>query len=151
MLKLYSRFEALLDRIPNALVLLFVRITAAQPFWFSGRSKIEEGTWFTMRPEVVDLFRYEYDLPLISPEIAAPMATLAEHVLPIMLVFGLLTRFSAAGLLVMTAVIQLLVYPDAWWTVHSLWTALLLVPLAMGGGAISLDQLRLKNARSTAA
>ncbi len=149
MLKLYSRFEALLDRIPNALVLLFVRITAAQPFWFSGRSKVEG--WFTMRPEVVDLFRYEYDLPLVSPEIAAPMATVAEHVLPILLVLGLFTRFSAAGLLIMTAVIQLLVYPDAWWTVHSLWTALLLVPLAMGGGAISLDSLLMKNNRSEAA
>ena len=40
----------------------------------------------------------------------------------------------------MTLVIQLLVYPDGW-PEHVLWFALLLLIVARGPGAISLDQL----------
>jgi putative oxidoreductase len=139
MLALYRRFEMLAARLPEAAVLLVVRIAAAQPFWASGRSKVEG--WFSFRPEVVDLFRDEYRLPLIPPEFAAPLTTLAEHVLPLLLVLGLFSRGAALGLFFMTLVIQLLVYPDAFWPVHSLWFALLLVVLWRGGGAWSLDRL----------
>jgi putative oxidoreductase len=139
MLAIYRRFEALAARLPEAAVLLAVRIAAAQPFWASGRSKVEG--WFTFRPEVVDLFRDEYRLPLIPPEIAAPLATVAEHGLPLLLVLGLFSRGAALGLFVMTLVIQFLVYPDAFWPVHSLWFALLLVVLWRGGGAWSLDRM----------
>ena len=139
MLTLYRRFEAQLARIPEALVLLFVRIVAAHPFWASGRTKVDG--LFTLRPEAVDLFREEYNLPLISPELAAPLTMVAEHVLPALLVLGLLARFSALGLIVMTLVIQFLVYPDAWWPVHSLWLGLLLVIVQRGGGTLALDRL----------
>lgn len=139
MLTLYRRFEVQLARIPEALVLLFVRIVAAHPFWASGRTKVDG--LFTLRPEAVDLFREEYNLPLISPELAAPLTMVAEHVLPALLVLGLLTRFSALGLIVMTLVIQFLVYPDAWWPVHSLWLGLLLVIAQRGGGTLALDRL----------
>ncbi|WP_245300251.1 DoxX family protein [Methylocystis bryophila] len=54
---------------------------------------------------------------------------------------GFLTRLSALGLLAMTMVIQIFVYPDAWWTVHAYWVALLVVLIARGPGAISLDYL----------
>ena len=139
MLTLYRRFETQLARIPEALVLLFVRIVAAQPFWASGRTKVEG--LFALRPSTIDLFREEYNLPLISPELAAPLTMVAEHVLPALLVLGLLTRFSALGLIVMTLVIQFLVYPDAWWPVHSLWLGLLLVIVQRGGGTLALDRL----------
>jgi putative oxidoreductase len=139
MLARYRRFEALAARLPEAAVLLAVRIAAAQPFWASGRSKVEG--WFSFRPEVVDLFRDEYRLPLIPPEWAAPLTTVAEHALPLLLVLGLGTRGAALGLFIMTLVIQLLVYPDAFWPVHSLWFALLLVVLWRGGGAWSLERL----------
>ena len=139
MLTLYRRFETQLARIPEALVLLFVRIVAAQPFWASGRTKVEG--LFALRPSTIDLFREEYNLPLISPELAAPLTMVAEHVLPALLVLGLLTRFSALGLIAMTLVIQFLVYPDAWWPVHSLWLGLLLVIVQRGGGTLALDRL----------
>jgi putative oxidoreductase len=42
--------------------------------------------------------------------------------------------------MVMTAVIQLFVYPDGW-PEHILWFALLLLIFARGPGAISLDHL----------
>jgi putative oxidoreductase len=66
------------------------------------------------------------------------LATVAEHVLPVLLVLGLMSRISALGLLVMTAVIQLFVFPEAWIT-HALWAAALLVVIAHGPGRLSLD------------
>ena len=63
---------------------------------------------------------------------------LAEHVLPVLLILGLFARVSAMGLLIMTAVIQVFVFPGAWVT-HGLWAAALLVTLAQGPGRLSLD------------
>ncbi len=139
MLAFYRRFDTALARLQAPAILFAVRIAAAQPFWASGRSKVEG--WFKLRPEVIDLFRDEYRLPLIPPEFAAPITALAEHSLPLLLVLGLFTRGAALGLFVMTLVIQLLVYPDAFWPVHSLWFALLAVLLWRGGGDWSLDRL----------
>jgi putative oxidoreductase len=75
------------------------------------------------------------------------MATVSEHLFPILLVLGLFTRLSAAALLGMTMVIQIFVYPDAWWPVHSLWTALALVLIVQGGGFLSLDAALVKRTR----
>ena len=86
-------------------------------------------------------------MPLLPPELAAQLATVAEHLFPILLVAGLATRLSALGLLAMTAVIQLFVYPDAWPT-HLSWAALLLPLVARGGGALSLDRLLLRAGRA---
>ncbi|MCG8040748.1 MAG: DoxX family protein, partial [gamma proteobacterium symbiont of Stewartia floridana] len=77
---------------------------------------------------------------LIPHEIAAHLATYAEHLFPILLVFGLFTRFAALSLLGMTAVIQLFVYPDAW-NVHMWWAIALLYLIRHGAGQVSLDRL----------
>ena len=66
------------------------------------------------------------------------MAAFAEHVFPVLLLIGLATRFSALALLVMTLVIQIFVYPDAYPT-HGVWMTVLLFLVARGGGAVSLD------------
>jgi putative oxidoreductase len=87
---------------------------------------------------VVDLFRDEYRLPLIPPEIAAPLAAFAEHFFPILILLGLATRLSALGLLGMTMTIQLFVYPDAYPT-HGTWAAVLLYLMVHGPGKLSLD------------
>ena len=78
-------------------------------------------------------------MPVLPPEIAAHLATYAEHLFPILLVLGLFTRFSALALLGMTAVIQIFVYPDAWPT-HLSWAGLLLFLIGRGGGVLSLDR-----------
>lgn len=124
--------------LPASVQLLAARLGIAAIFFLSGRTKVEG--WFTLKDSTIDLFRYEYMLPLIPPEIAAPMATFAEHALPLLLVAGLFTRFAALGLLAMTAVIEIFVYPQAWPT-HLSWAALLLPLIAQGGGKLSLDQL----------
>jgi putative oxidoreductase len=95
----------------------------------------------SLKDSAVALFAQEYKVPLIQPEVAAYAAATLENLLPVLLVLGLATRFSALLLLIMTLVIQLFVYPDAWWTVHAYWAALLLVLISLGPGEISLDYL----------
>lgn len=132
-----DKLHALLSRLlPTSLLLLLARLAVAAVFFLSGRTKVQG--LYTIKDSAYQLFLYEYALPLIPPELAAQLATAAEHVLPAMLVLGLFTRPAAAGLLAMTAVIQLLVYPAAWPT-HLTWAALLLPLIAAGAGAWSLD------------
>lgn len=142
---------ALMAQIPESVIALLGRFSVAAVFWKSGQTKIEglaidivSGSFELGMPRLsssaVDLFRDEYQLPLISPELGATLATLGEHVLPLLLLLGLGTRFAALGLLVMTAVIQLLVYPAAYPT-HGVWAAVLLWLMVRGPGVVSLDHL----------
>lgn len=126
--------------VPEGAMLLFVRITLAGIFWRSGRTKVEDGSWFTISDGTYDLFREDYASVPLPPELAAMAATAAEHLFPMLLVLGLATRLSALALLGMTMVIQLFVFPEAWWPVHSLWAALALVLIVRGAGAASLDR-----------
>lgn len=123
--------------IPEWLIALICRFGIAAVFFLSARTKVEG--LITLKPETFTLFTYEYHVPLLPPEVAAYLATYAEHIFSILLVLGLLTRVSAAGLIGMTLVIQLFVYPDAWPT-HLSWAGPMLYLLARGGGAISLDR-----------
>lgn len=124
--------------LPDALLLFIARAGIASIFWLSGRTKVQG--FMTIKPFTYELFRSEYALPVISPELAAQLAIGAEHLLPLLLVLGLFTRPAAAALLAMTAVIQIFVYPAAWPT-HLAWAGLLLPLVAHGGGAWSLDNL----------
>jgi putative oxidoreductase len=128
----------LFDLIPADAVSLALRVFPALVFWQSGRTKVEG--LFTIKDSTWFLFKEEYALPLIPPDLAAVLATTAEHLLPALMILGLLTRVSALGLLVMTAVIQVFVYPDAWVT-HGLWGAALLALIARGPGRWSLDAM----------
>jgi putative oxidoreductase len=140
-----------LARIPYSLIALIARFSIAAVFWKSGQTKVEglaidivggtfEFGWPRLSSSAVDLFRDEYRVPLLSPELAALLAAGAEHLLPMLILFGLATRLSALGLLVMTAVIQLFVYPDAYPT-HGVWAAVLLMLIARGAGVLSVDYL----------
>ena len=122
---------------PHSLIALAARLALAGIFWMSGRTKVE-GV-FTITDTTYLLFREEYKLPVIPPEWAAQMATVAEHLFPVLLVLGLCTRLSALALLGMTLVIQLFVYPDAWPT-HLSWAALMLYLVGRGAGNVSLDR-----------
>ncbi|MBY0408635.1 MAG: DoxX family protein [Burkholderiaceae bacterium] len=123
---------------PHSLLALANRVGMASIFWLSARTKVDG--WFTISDSAYTLFREEYKLPLLPPELAAQMATVAEHVFPVLLVLGLCTRLSALALLGMTVVIQTFVYPDAWPT-HLSWAALLLYLVGRGAGAWSLDRV----------
>lgn len=129
------RLRTLLHRVPDALLLFASRTFVAAVFWQSGRTKVDG---WGLNASATYLFAEEYRLPLIDPLLAAHLAALAEHVFPVLLVIGLASRLAAAALLLMTLVIQCLVYPDAWPT-HGCWAALLLWIIARGPGDWSLD------------
>ena len=122
--------------LPGSLLLLVQRLGIAAVFFMSGRTKVDG--LLTVNDTAFELFRSEYALPLVKPEIAAYAATYSEHLFPLLLVLGLFTRFAALALLGMTTVIEIFVYPDAWPT-HLSWAGLLLPLIAMGGGKLSLD------------
>lgn len=140
-----------LARIPDSLIALVGRFSIAAVFWKSGQTKVQgfavdivSGEFQFGVPRlsdsVVALFRDEYRLPFVSPELAAPLAAFAEHLFPLLILIGLATRFSAVALLIMTMTIQLLVYPDAYPT-HGVWATVLLFLVAKGAGVFSLDHL----------
>ena len=144
--------------------LLLARLAVARVFLMSGLTK-----WngpFQFNPDKYDLFLYEFFCPeearpgalmLCADQVQgtytpmmqwfverfANLAGIMEILLPLLLIFGLTSRFAAAGLLVMTLVIERLVFPDAasWWGSHVWWSAILLVIMAHGPGAWSLDRL----------
>ncbi len=137
------------DRIPHTLVALLARFSIAAVFWNSGQTKIEglainfisrdfQLGWPRLSDSAVALFQDEYKLPFIAPQFAALMAATAEHVFPLLILFGLATRFSALAILGMTLVIQVFVYPGAYAT-HGTWAAVLLYLLARGPGVLSID------------
>ena len=123
---------------PPSLLLLVQRLGIAAVFFMSGRTKVDG--WFTINDSAFELFRTDYRLPFIAPVPATYAATTAEHLFPILLTLGLFTRVSAGALLVMTLVIEIFVYPDAWPT-HLSWAGLLLPLIALGGGKFSLDRI----------
>jgi len=137
---LRSRWNALADRIGgligHSFLALVMRFAIAAIFFQSGRTKVEG--ILTITDSTYELFRDEYKIPLVPPEIAAHMAAYAEHFFPVLLVLGLCTRLSALALLGMTTVIEVFVYPDAWPT-HLSWAGLLLYLVARGGGMLSVD------------
>ncbi|MES9973280.1 DoxX family protein [Candidatus Thiodiazotropha sp. LNASS1] len=131
-------FDFIGKSIPEWGIALLARGAIAYTFWSSGRSKVSG--FLDISDSTFLLFEHEYGVPLIPPNIAAYMATYAEHFFPILLVLGLFTRFAALSLLIMTAVIQLFVYPDAW-NVHMWWALAMLYLIRHGGGLVSLDRL----------
>jgi putative oxidoreductase len=144
-----GRFAALCERIPHWFIAALARFSIAAVFWKSGQTKIEglaidlvAGAftigWPRLADSTIPLFREEYALPLVQPEIAAYAAATAEHVFPVLLLVGLATRLSAVALLLMTLTIELFVYPAAYPT-HGVWAVALLYLIARGPGELSLD------------
>jgi len=147
MLRLLDRLNALFSSIPHDLIALLARISVGTVFLRSGLLKLEgwaDGT-------TVALFRDEYQVPLLSPDVAAVLAMSAELTLPWLLFAGLGTRVAALALLLMTAVIQLFVYPNAFDT-HGTWAVAFLYLMKFGAGRLSFDWLlsRIRVARTAA-
>lgn len=140
--RFYDRGVAIVgSRLVEGAALLLLRVALAGVFWRSGQTKVVEGDFFQIDPSQYDLFRSEFSGLPLDPVLAVPLTTFAEHFFPVLLLFGLATRLSAGALLVMTLVIQIFVFPDAWWPVHSLWAAMAAMLIVRGGGLFSLDAL----------
>ncbi|HTL91553.1 MAG TPA: DoxX family protein, partial [Steroidobacteraceae bacterium] len=132
MMKYLFRFRTWLESVPYSVLALPLRFSVAWIFWNAGQVKLIN--W----QRTIELFRDEYQVPILPPELAANIALSVELTVPVLLALGLFTRAGVVVLLGMTAVIQAFVYPDAWPT-HLQWTAMMLVLLSRGAGAISAD------------
>ena len=130
--------KRLAERIPYSLVALIARLSVASVFWRSAQTKVDE--FLQVRSSTFYLFREEYKVPLIPPDIAAYLATYQELIGAVLLVIGLATRLTALAFIGMVAVIQIFVFPEGW-PDHILWFALLFLLVARGPGAISVDHL----------
>lgn len=130
----FRRLIGIADAIPLSLVQLAGRIAVGTVFWQSAQTKL--ASW----PVTIQLFAFEYKLPIIDPAVAAPLATAAELAGAAMLFLGLFARFGALILLGVTATIQIFVFPGHW-VEHLLWASVLLLILARGPGVISLDKI----------
>jgi putative oxidoreductase len=136
MKSLADRGIVLAGAVPESLVSLTARIAVGGVFWRSGQTKIEA---LHIKDSTFFLFREEYMVPFLAPEVAAYLTTISDNLFSVLLILGLASRISAAWLLSMTAVIQL-VYPSGW-PEHILWVTALLVIVTRGPGVLSLDHL----------
>ncbi len=129
-----QRMVATLDRIPFSLIVLVARVATFSVFMRSGLSKLSDWNATLM------LFRDEYKVPLLPPDMAAYMAAGMELTLSTFVLVGLLSRLSVLGLFGMITVIQIFVYPTAW-PDHIQWIGFMIFIFCRGPGALSLDAL----------
>lgn len=122
-----------------------LRVALALPFFKSGLTKwdgflsLSPAASFLFEDEFkLHIFGHAYDFPF--PAAFAYFDGIAEIVLPVLLILGGATRFSALALLVMTGVIQLVV-PEGWANFHLPWAALAVALMALGPGKLSVDHL----------
>ncbi len=133
---IYAKMSVMLNI--EDLMLLWLRLWIAGIFYKSGRTKAGEG-YLELNSFAPDLFEYEHPVPGLEAETAAQLALYGETLLPLLLIFGLASRFAAAGLLVMALVIQM-VMPQLW-PDHIVWAAALVGLLMIGPGKVSLDRI----------
>jgi putative oxidoreductase len=141
-LRLHRRvacFDQVLVALGGTLVALAIRLYVGWQFFKSGLVKI--GDW----DATLSLFRDEYHVPLLPPELAAVMGTGGELVFPFLLLLGLFSRPAAIGLFVVN-LMAVLSYPQlfafecpAAVNDHAFWDALLLVLVVVGPGKASVD------------
>jgi putative oxidoreductase len=129
------RLTHLLEAL-QPLALLAARLYVAKVFFLSGLTKLRD--WDT----TLALFENEYQVPVLSPALAAALGTAAEVALPVLLVLGLATRFGAFGLFFvnLVAVLSLPEVTDAALQQHVFWGSLLVGLVLWGPGRWSLDQ-----------
>lgn len=116
---------------------LGLRLWVAKAFFLAGLVKIQSFE------TTVQLFRYEYAVPLLPPEIAAVMGTFTELFFPVLLALGLMGR-AAAFVLFVFNIVAVLSYPGlnaAGIEQHQVWGLMLLVLTLQGPGRLSLDHL----------
>lgn len=121
-----------LERVPLALCQLLFRLAIAGVFLRAGLAKL------TSWEPTVALFRDEYRVPLLPPEIAAATSACVEVGCSALLLIGLGTRLATLPMLGMIATIQFFVYPQAW-PEHLTWASMLAFLLTRGAGPLSID------------
>jgi putative oxidoreductase len=140
--------------LPYSVIAIVLRFVMAQIVFLSGQRKIVGPVYRLdlqgfdlsvtlptgVKESVYLMFDKMANLPLPS-WLAAPVVSYAEFIFPICLMLGFATRFAAIGLLIITAVIQVVVLPEALWSLHIYWASILLVLISLGPGVVSIDHV----------
>ena len=121
---------------------LLIRCWIAYIFLRAGLSKVHSFD------TTLTLFTYEYQVPLLSPYVAAVVGTAAELILPVMLVLGFGSRLTIVAFFIYN-VVAVVAYRSFLWTPegavgleqHIYWGLLLAFLMFHGPGKISLDHL----------
>lgn len=180
MLSTYNALTARLDRAGDALLPTLARLVFAGVlliyFWVAGLTKLGDGLFGIFNPSVG---AYAQIFPRVMVEVGFDTSqlglwhwavvvagTVAEFVLPLLIVVGLLTRLSALGMIGFVIVQSLtdLIGHDTWgddlvygaWfdkasnalimDQRALWVLLLLILVFKGAGPLSFDRaLRLRS------
>lgn len=135
LLRQHAHWQALWTPWAIDALAVALRLMLADVFWRAGWLKIQ--SW----DSTLMLFEHEYAVPVLPHEMAAWLGTGGELVLPALLLIGLLSRFSAAGLFVLNAVAAIS-YPDmsdAGLKDHVLWGWWCVVLACTGAGRLSMD------------
>jgi putative oxidoreductase len=142
--RLSMRFDSLLEQWGVSVLALALRIFVAWQFLKAGWIKLAD--W----ESTLSLFREEYMVPLLSPELAAVMGAGGELFFPLLLIVGVFSRPAALALFAVNAM-AVISYPQLWQfecpaaiNDHFYWGLLLLVLIMVGPGRFSVDQ-RIKN------
>ena len=125
----------------RSLLLLGTRLWVSWQFLKSGWLKVTN--WDT----TLELFRSEYEVPLLSPTVAAVAGSFGELFFPVLLILGLFTRVGAIGLFAVNALALISYWQvlgqdgfDAARGQHHLWGFMTLVIATCGAGFFSLDR-----------
>ncbi len=132
----YARFSVSCERLGGPLSQLLVRLAVFRIFFYSGLNKLRD--W----DSTLLLFTHEYALPVLTPVLAAGLATAVELGASLLVFLGLGTRVAVLPLLGISAVIQFVLGardPAYDQLQHYLWMVLLLALLGRGPGPWSLD------------
>ena len=136
---LHTRLGRALDRLQSPL-LLGTRCYVGWQFTKSGWLKYS--SWDT----TLGLFRDEYHVPWLSPDVAAVMGTCGELGFPILLYLGLFGRLGALGMFFVNAMAVIsyrqVLLSDGFEAAlgnHVLWGFMLLILIVFGTGRYSLD------------
>ncbi len=137
--RLHTQLVSLLTAVAP-IVDLAARCWVGWVFFKSGLVKIQ--SW----ESTVMLFQYEYDVPLLPPQLAALTGTATELLMPALLVLGLLGRVPALVLFFFN-IVAVISYPDispAGVNQHIVWGIILAMLAVHGNGRLALDTLLLR-------
>jgi putative oxidoreductase len=140
-IKIHDSLGRALDQLRSPL-LAAIRVWVSWQFLKAGWLKLVN--WDT----TIELFRSEYQVPVLPPMVAAVAGTVGELFFPLLLVLGLCTRAGGLGLFA----VNLLAAVSYWHVLgqegfeaavaqHVLWGLMLLVVAVFGAGDFSLDRM----------
>lgn len=137
--RLHARLGTLLDLLSSPF-LLATRCYVAWQFLQSGWLKL------TAWDQTLGLFRDEYHVPFLPPDVAAVVGTFGEFFFPTLLVLGLFSRIGALGLFAVNAM-AVISYShvlleegfEAALGQHLLWGFMTATLAVVGPGRLALD------------